>query len=49
MKVDFYWELNPYTDQREVLAVFPAEEKAELGCYAHIGQHSSCDITYVKN
>lgn len=34
----------------EVLAIFPYEvenQKGDVCCYAHIGQHSTCDYDYV--
>lgn len=36
----------------EILAIFPYEVENKNGdvcCYAHIGQHSTCDYDYVVN
>lgn len=40
-----------YIKNNEVLAYFPDMEFSEglKTCYAHIGQHSACHPSYVKN
>ena len=51
VKVFFVKERNPYTEKDEVLAVFPdiiATNDGLVSCYAHMGQHSTCDLDYVK-
>lgn len=52
-RVFFVKEMNPYTEEEEeeVLAVFPDIVETTEGfvrCYAHMGQHSYCDLDYVK-
>jgi len=51
--VKFYYERH----NNEVFAFFPADPyhhaghpdyKSVFTCYAHVGQHSGCNISYVK-
>ena len=51
VRVFFVKEPNPYTEKDEVLAVFPDIIETSDGfvrCYAHLGQHSNCDLDYVR-
>ncbi len=53
IKVKFIKEINTYTKENEILAVFPEifenQQKTEILCYTHQGQHSSVSLDYIKH
>jgi hypothetical protein len=49
-KVVFYEEPNEYTEEVDILAVFPEvkdKRTQRIGCYRHVGQHSEADPDYI--
>lgn len=49
-KVVFYEEPNEYTNEIDILAVFPENVNDYNGCiecYSHIGQHGETDSDYI--